>query len=180
MTRTVNTIPKLATAVLMLVTLSSCELMTMHHYALDPNERDPIKDWTMDSDAVVVLVGLYSDQQIQVAINDRIAAYTFLPIRHFGGQDLYPMAFRFKTGETAKLTSVHIGSSSSGLRVTEETLKFENLPAMKLSQPGIYYYGLLTIENKQGALQEEFDQSVIDNARQSYPYVFANMKPVNF
>lgn len=158
--------------VIMCAFLSSC---TFHHYALIPPPGNT--SWTPEKNSAIILVGLTSDEAInEVWVADDIegiplASLLFKPNKH------NTLAIHFRTGEKFRLTGISYSKASIS---TSRYMSFKDLPVLEIEKPGIYYYGNIYSKKGKGGFSSAANKDTIRNAKEVYPKVFSELKPINF
>lgn len=152
--------------------LSSC---AFHHYALVPPPGNTA--WTPEDQSAVVLVGLNVDEPVGSLFvagdvdGITLASYLFPP------NEQHAVAVHFRAGETFQLTGFTYMNVYNNM---SKRMVFEELPALTLDEPGIYFYGNVIARNDKGALVDGFEGDIVALAMEKYPKVFTAFRPVNF
>lgn len=149
--------------------LSSC---AFHHYVINPPPGNTA--WDPEPASAIILLGFVSDEQFNsIAVAGDVEAIS-VPGNILPLNELNVLAVHFRVGETFRFVGANYMSLPSA------SLTFEDLPAITIDEPGVYYYGFFQSQERKGGFTAEFSPRVVAKARQLYPQVFRALEPVNF
>ena len=150
--------------------LTAC---AFHQYILAPKGWD--NHWKPEPDTVVVLLGTKADEHVRYVYSIGDPAYDVTAPFHRKGV-LNVLALHRKVGETFQLEKVAFSEKNNLIHYAS----FDNAPVLNVDKPGIYYYGSFTSYGERSYLTTDFDPAIVDVAKDQYPYLFEQAKPVNF
>ncbi len=150
--------------------LTSC---VSHKYALPPAGGNT--SWKSEPDSAIILIGLFSDKYID-DVSGKGEGTNMLASALYPQNQQSFIALHRKVGDTFQLEKIFHSSNLSN----QPFYKLKDAPVLQINEPGLYYYGAVTVLGGKATFSEQKNKEMISLARRKFYYLFNQMSPVNF